>query len=63
MLLPYSISFCSVLQRMITSLCREARLEASHEAAIKQATSASDQAQKLMEENEKLRVSLGIQSV
>ncbi|XP_065830328.1 B-cell receptor-associated protein 31-like [Oscarella lobularis] len=44
-----------VLQRMITSLCREARLEASHEAAIKQATSASDQAQKLMEENEKLR--------
>ncbi|XP_065832109.1 B-cell receptor-associated protein 31-like isoform X2 [Oscarella lobularis] len=44
-----------VLQRMITSLCREARREASHEAAIKQATSASDQAQKLMEEDEKLR--------
>lgn len=46
----------SVLRRLATLISTLATLEASHEAICKQAKGASEQAKKLMDENEKLRV-------
>ena len=48
--------FNSVLRRLATLISTLATLEASHEAICKQAKGASEQAKKLMDENEKLRV-------
>lgn len=48
----------SVLRRLVTLISKQATLQASHAAAIKQAQGASDQAKKLLDENEKLSVSL-----
>ena len=48
--------FDSVLRRLATLISTLATLEASHEAICKQAKGASEQAKKLMDENEKLRV-------
>lgn len=43
-----------VLRRLVTLISKQATLQASHAAAIKQAQGASDQAKKLLDENEKL---------
>ena len=48
--------FDSVLRRLATLISTLATLEASHEAICKQAKGASEQAKKLLDENEKLRV-------
>lgn len=47
----------SVLRRLVLLISRQATLEASHAATVKQALGASEQAKKLLEENEKLTVS------
>ena len=43
-----------VLRRLVKLTLTQAQLEATNEAALKQAKGASDQARKLMDENEKL---------
>lgn len=50
----FSLFMLVVLRRMITLISRQATLEASHTAAVKQAQGAAAQAKKLMEENEQL---------
>ena len=50
----FVIFVSSVVRRVVRLLSRLAVLDASHEAAMKQAQGAADQCQKLMDENEKL---------
>ncbi|XP_066912644.1 B-cell receptor-associated protein 31-like [Clytia hemisphaerica] len=50
----FALFMLLVLRRLVTLISKQATLEASHAAAIKQAQGASEQAQKLLEENEKL---------
>jgi len=47
---------CSVLRRLVMLISRQATLDASHAAALKQAKGASETAKKLMDENEQLTV-------
>lgn len=51
----FSLFMLIVLRRLVTLISAQATLEASHEAITKQAKGASEQAKKLMDENESLR--------
>eukprot|EP00118_Oscarella_pearsei_P028817 m.3011 g.3011 ORF g.3011 m.3011 type:complete len:243 (+) comp9006_c0_seq1:1581-2309(+) len=51
----FALLLLVVLRRMVSLLCKEARLEASHEAAMSQANHLSEHAKKLMDQNEQLR--------
>jgi len=55
----FSLFMLLVLRRLVKLTTRQAQLEASSEAAMKQARGASDQAQKLMAENEELLKNVG----
>ena len=48
----FSLFMIVVLRRLIMLISAQAQLEASNEAAMKQAKGASDQARKLLAENE-----------
>jgi len=52
--IPASVCSCSVLHRLVTLISTEAKLFAGKEAAIKQAKSASEAAQRLMSQQEKV---------
>lgn len=51
----FSLFMLIVLRRLVTLISLQATLEASHEAALKQAKGAAEQAQKFMDENDELR--------
>lgn len=50
----FALFMLLVLRRLVTLISKQATLEASHAAALKQAKGASEQAKKLLDENEKL---------
>lgn len=47
----FALFLCLVIRRLVTLLTAQATLESQHEAALKQAKSASEAAQKLMKSN------------
>jgi len=51
----FSLFMLIVLRRLVTLISRQAQVEAMYEAAIKQAKGASEQARKLLQENEDLQ--------
>lgn len=50
----FALFMLIVLRRLVTLISKQATLEASHAAALKQAQGAAEQAKKLLDENEKL---------
>ena len=50
----FSLFMLVVLRRLVMLITRQAQVEASNQAALKQAQGASEQARKLMQENEDL---------
>jgi len=51
----FALFMLIVLRRLVLLISKQATLEASHTATLKQALGASEQAKKLLDENEKLR--------
>lgn len=55
----FSLFLLIVLRKVIQLISRQAELEASNEASIKQAKNVSDHCQRVMEENDKLKKAAG----
>jgi len=58
----FSLFMLVIIRRLVMLISKQATLEASHEAVIKQAKGASEQCKKLMDENDTLRKDKRVQA-